>query len=598
MAETTKLFQKERIVAVMKVAAMTYKTAPFAVFVQIFTSLFDAVLPIALAYFAAATTTALVEAFSGDSTAGSRVILYLAITSLLGILSTAWSTIENYISQMLRYKIESAISDHMYEHFLRLDFWHYDDKSTIDTYDKASQFARFFPYVFSRLATAFSQAISLVVALIALVFVSWWLGLILIAAVIPGLIIQFRLSRAQIKHWNTNVDTRRSISMIEWDLLQPQNMAELRLYNMARYLLDLRSQLRDIDDKKRIEFERSFIFKKLASKMLEAAAEVVALIWTAMQIIGHAFPIGYFIYVQQVVSRALGGASGLVSSINNLDDDLANLVEYQRFLDMPESSTGTRRFKGTLTTLAVKNVSFIYPQTKTKVLDDVSLIIHGGQHVAIVGENGAGKSTLVKLITGLYHPTDGAMLVNDISLSDYSIDSWHDHLAVLQQDYLSFGFASAKQNVFFGNTKRSFDQTRFDMALDMAEARSFLEKLPKGVDNYVSTWMEDDDGNKGIDLSGGQWQRLALARNFYRDSPIIILDEPTSAVDALAESRIFKHLFDKKDKTVITISHRLSTIKKADVIFMLQNGKLVESGTFSELINKKSAFYKMFESQL
>ncbi|MFZ3009811.1 MAG: ABC transporter ATP-binding protein [Candidatus Microsaccharimonas sp.] len=598
MAEPIKLSHKERFKAIGKVAAMTYRTAPLAVFIQLFTSIFNAVLPIVTTFFAATTTTALAEAFNGDETAGSRVLLYVIITAILGILSTAWSTIENYIGQMLRYRIETAIADNLYEHFLRLDFAFYDDKDTIDTFDKASQFARFFPYVFSRLADILSQFFTLIAGLVAMALVSWWLGLILLAAVIPGVIIQFRLSRAQIKHWNSNVDTRRSIGIIEWNLLQPQHMAELRLYNMGRYLLDLRAKLRDKDEKVRIEFERQYILKRLGANGLEAAAEVTALIWTVFQIIHHALPIGHFIYVQQVVSRSLGAAGSFISTLNNIDEDLANLVEYQRFTDMPEKEPATKRFRGKVNLIEIDNVSFNYLQSKNNVLQNISFSIKKGQHVAIVGENGAGKSTLVKIITGLYHPSEGSVLLDGTPLAEYDVNSWHKHLAVLRQDYLAFGFANAKDNVYYGDVGSPFDQERFDNALDMAEARKFLEKLPNGINNYVHTWMEDDDGNKGVDLSGGQWQRLALARNFYRNSPIIILDEPTSAIDALAESRIFKHLFAEKDKTIITISHRLSTVKKADVIFMMKDGKLVEQGTYEELIANRGAFYKMFESQL
>ena len=118
------------------------------------------------------------------------------------------------------------------------------------------------------------------------------------------------------------------------------------------------------------------------------------------------------------------------------------------------------------------------------------------------------------------------------------------------------------------------------------------------MDTELNKWNEDDDGNPGTNLSGGQWQRLALARNFYRDAPVIILDEPTSAIDALAESRIFSRLFKEKNKTIITISHRLTTVKKADVIYMMKNGKIVERGTCDELVAKKGEFYSMFESQI
>ncbi len=598
MAEVVHLSTRQRFVAIARVAKITYQAAPLAVVVEVSGSIINAVLPIVTTYFAALTTTALAEAFTGNPTAGSRAITYVIITALLGIVMTAWSSVQQYMSKSMRYRVEAAVSDRMYEHFLKLDFWRYDDKQTIDTYDKASRFASFFPYVFDRLATVISQFIALLAGLVALILVSWWLGLILLAAVIPGIIIQFRLSRAQTRHWNTHVEDRRSRSMIEWNLLQPDHMAELRLYGVVRHLLDLRLKFREADEKEQIDFERSFIFKRLGADILEAAAEVIALLWTVSQIIHHALPIGQFLYVQQIVSRALGGASGFVSAINSVDEDLANLVDYQFFMELPEAEGNGARLRGVPHSIRFDHVSFHYPQSDIMVLQDISLEITKQQHVAIVGENGAGKTTLIKLLTGLYQPTEGTVLLDGTPLPEFEIGSWHRHLGMLSQNYTTYGFATARDNIYFGDVSAPFDQKRFDQALDWAEARTFLQKLPQGVDNYVITWMEDEAGNKGVDLSGGQWQRLALARNFYRDSPVIILDEPTSAIDALAESRIFTHLFEAKDKTVITISHRLTTVKKADIIFMLENGHVVERGTHQELVANKGAYYTMFESQL
>lgn len=366
---------------------------------------------------------------------------------------------------------------------------------------------------------------------------------------------------------------------------------------MARYLLNLRTSLRDSDQKERIQFERQFILKRMGAKALESGAEVTALIWTVIQIANRALPVGQFIFVQQIVSRALNAASSMTTTINSIDEDLTNLAEYQKFIDMPEAKVSNEERPQMKQSLVIKNVSFHYPQSKTMVLKNVSLDVQQGQHVAIVGENGAGKTTLVKLITGLYTPTKGAVYVDELSLQEYGVTAWHNQLAVLRQDYLEFGFASAKNNVYFGDVSKPFDQERFNAALAGAEAREFLEKLPRGVDNYIYNWMEDENGQQGVDLSGGQWQRLALARNFYRNSPVIILDEPTSAIDALAESRIFKYLFAQKEKTVITISHRLSTVRKADIIFMMENGELVEQGTYKQLLENKGPFYRMFESQ-
>lgn len=596
--QTKKLTSKEFAYAIAKVAQTTYRAAPLAIITQVTGAIITAVLPIVTTYFAARTTTELAAAYAGTEGAGERAIEFVIITALLGVVLTAWSSIENYVTQLMRYRVEAAMSDRMYEHFHEIDFWRYDDKATADMYDKAQQFARFFPYVFDRLTTILTQFIQMIAGLIALVFVSWWLGVIVLAAVIPGVIIQLRLSKASTKHWKENVETRRSQGMIEWQILQPKLMAELRLYGVIRYLLDYRIQLRDKDEKTRINFERSYIGKKLGADVLEAAAEITALVWTAFQIINRAQPIGQFLYVQQIVSRTIGGANGLVSSIGSIDEDIANLFDYNEFMALPAQSEARSDLNTPPQVIEFDNVSFKYPTSKTMVLKNISFKISLGQHIAIVGENGAGKSTLVKLLTGLYEPTTGEVKIDGVSLKNLNVSSWHKYLGVLQQDFIAYSFATARDNVYYGDTSKPFDLNRFISALKQAEAKEFIDKLPNGINSYVSPWMEDNEGNNGTDLSGGQWQRLALARNFYRDSPIVILDEPTSAIDALAESRIFSRLFSDSNRTIIAISHRLTTIENADAIYMLKNGVIVESGNYKELVKKDAEFVHMFASQI
>ena len=593
-----KFTTRQKAAGIARVAAITYKASPLAVFIKIAGTLITSVLPIVTTYYAALTTTELASAYAGNEEAGGRAITYVIITAVLGVVLTAWSSIEQYVNQFVRYKIDAAISDQLYEQFLALDFWRYDDKKTADLFDKSKQFANFFAYVFDKLASIVTSLVSLVAGLVALLLVSWWLGLILLAAVIPGVIIQFRLSRAQVKHWNSNVETRRAKDMIEWNMFQVSAIAELRLYGMVRHLLDLRMKLRDKDEKTRIEFERKYIGRQLGADVLEAGAEVVALIYTTLQIIAHAQPVGQLLYVQQIVSRALTGSRGFVSQLSSIDEDIANLFDYNEFMQLPTAKQASGHLSKLPDSIRFDDVSFHYPGNDQTVLKNVTFEIKQGQHVAIVGENGAGKSTLVKLLLGLYKPTSGTVFVDDINLADVSTEEWHRYLGVLEQSSNKYSFASARDNILLGDVERPVSEERFEDALDAAEARSFLEKLPKGLDNYVNQWIEHEDGTPGVDLSGGQWQRLALARNFYRNSPIIILDEPTSAIDALAESRIFKRLLKNKNKTIVTISHRVTTIEKADIIYMLENGEIVEQGTHSELVAKKGRYYRMFESQL
>jgi ATP-binding cassette subfamily B protein/ATP-binding cassette subfamily C protein len=303
--------------------------------------------------------------------------------------------------------------------------------------------------------------------------------------------------------------------------------------------------------------------------------------------------------VQQIVSRAINSVNNLVSTVGTIDEDIANLVDYERFMTLPVRQSGGINLTSAPSKIRLKNVSFHYPSNDSaKILKDITLSINHGQNVAIVGENGAGKTTLIKLLTGLYKPTEGSILLDNTDLNEVNIASWHKQLGVLQQSYASYDFATARHNVMFGDVDAPAEEGRFERALEEAEATEFIRKLPQGADTYVNTWIEDDKGNKGVELSGGQWQRLALARDFYRSAPIIILDEPTSAIDALAEARIFKRLFNNDSRTVITISHRFSTIKKADIVYMLKDGSIVESGTCDELVAKKGEFYHMFESQI
>lgn len=588
---------KEQLRAIVKVAKLSVSLAPLAVVLKLVGTVINAVLPFVTVYFAALTTTALAAAFVGDEAAVNQVIVYLCITGGLGLLSTIWSTTDNYIQTKMRYVIDTKVSNRMYEHFLGLEFWRYEDKKTTDLYERAQNFAQFFSWIFDRLSTVLSEAIVVITGLLALLYVNGWLALIVLVAVGPTVYIQFKLSRLQIQQWNTNVDTRRQINMIEWNLFQPEHIIELRLYGLVKYLLKLRQKWRDKDEKERIEFERQYLGKRILADVLQSAVVIGSLIWVTFEIVAHRQPIGQFIYVEQVLSRVMGGVNGFISTLSSIDEDIANLFDYQQFMELAEFAGGEARVLDAPEEISIQNVSFTYPHQKRSVLHDISLTIRKGEHIAIVGENGAGKSTLIKLISGLYKPRQGEIVVDGQSLSTVAIDDWHRQIAVLAQNFLDFGFATARDNVLFGDVEKQ-DEDLYRESLSAAEAAEFVKKLPYGDRTFMDSWIESDGGEKGVRISGGQWQRIALARNFYRNAPIVILDEPTSAIDALAEARIFERLFKRKDKTIITISHRFTTVKKASMIYMMKDGRIVEQGTCDELLAKRGEFYTMFESQL
>lgn len=590
---------REYVRAIASVAATSFRYAPSAAIVRIVDSIIYAALPVAMTYFAAETTTALAAAYSGAENALNETYFYVAMTALVSVAMLAWSSISNYISQLTRYKVESTVEDAMMRHFTSLPFHMYDDKEVMDLHEKARRFSSYFSYIFNSLGGMFSSIIGVIIAVVALSSVAWWIPLVILAIVIPEAVIQIRLAKKQANHWNTNITMRRRRNNINWMLQESRYIAELRVYGVAKHLIKVHASLRDKDEKERLKFEGNIIWKQLGADILQAIVEFSILIWAVLQIANRTLPIGQFILVQQLVSRSINEASSFARQLGNIDQDLANIVDYRDFMDLPTKEDSGKLVNDIPSEITLSNVSFKYPKTETDSLSNVSLTIKRKQKIAIVGENGAGKSTLVKILLGLYVPSSGNITIDNTLLHDYSLVSWHKYIGLLWQDVLGYSFATIRENITLGDPARPVDAARYAAALRDGEMDTVIKKLPHNDDTYIERWMaEDDDDSTATELSGGQYQRLAISRNFYRDSPILILDEPTSAIDALAEARIFKKIFELHDKTVIIVSHRYTTIKKADAVYVMNNGRIVESGSAKDLIRARGQFYEMFKEQI
>lgn len=599
MAEKVeKLKPKQAITALVQVARQVYRAAPFAVAVKLVDAVVDAVLPIITAYLAAQATTALADAYGGMAGAGDRAITYVLLAAAVGLVSLIWATVTSYINEYAEVRIANMMSDTLIDKFVNLEFAQYDNKEVADLYDKAGNFTFYAPRIFQDISSIFSGIVRIIIALVALVTIKWWFGLVLLAAVLPSAFVQLKISRLQTAYWRGNVSKRRTASDVRWNIFQPKSLLETRPYGSINYLVQLYRTLRNQDTYRRVELERKYISHRIFSGVVEAFGQLVVGVAIVLDIINKAQPIGQFVYVQQLTGQVMGASFNLMSIYNGIDEQLTTLYDYEKFLQLPEQNENAIHLAAFPQAIHVDNVTFKYPGARNYALRGVSFTVKRNQHVAIVGENGAGKSTLIKLMTGLYDPTKGEIMVDNQDLAAVSKVSWHRYLSVLQQDYVSYWFASARENVFYGDVSKPFNEVRYKLAVDKAGAQGFIAKLSHGRETILNKWTNHDDDTPGVEISGGQWQRLALARNFYRDADLVILDEPTSAIDALAEAKIFDYLFKETEKTIITISHRLSTVKKADVIYMMKDGQIVETGTYDDLVNKQGEFYTMFQSQL
>ena len=322
--------------------------------------------------------------------------------------------------------------------------------------------------------------------------------------------------------------------------------------------------------------------------------------------------IGYIkIFTDFIVQKiTIGGVAFWMRSLETLQSSITDVVE-----DFNNISQFVIQFKDTyalfhmeipvkdgtiemqkLTSgpeIIIRDMSFKYPNTNKYVLKNVNLEIKAGEKIAIVGHNGAGKTTLIKLLCRFYKVSKGDVFINGVNLNDIKIETLYQSMGVLFQDYNTYSNLTAKENIYIGDTSKPINEAEIKSAAKTADALKFINEFPKKWDQVLSERFKD-----GVRPSTGQWQKLAIARFFYRNAPLVFFDEPTAAIDAVSEYNIFNNIYKFfKDKTVIIISHRFSTVRNADRIIVIDNGEIVEEGTHAQLLKLNGKYAEGFKLQ-
>lgn len=417
-----------------------------------------------------------------------------------------------------------------------------------------------------------------------------------ILATLPALFISSLSGYERYGRFSQNTPLFRTVEYIRELLLYPRSVKELTLYNLREYLRKIHAQARnkalanELRQATRDIRLNTFAdgIQTLFTLALEASFIIAALL--------KKITIGDISFYSTVLSRFQTSLDGMMRGFSQI---IESGLYVQDVFDIIDATPQIKQETASVTLdidtpplIECINVHFTYPQSDKEIFSGLNLTIQPGERVAIVGENGSGKSTLIKLILRLYETTDGDIRINQVPIQNLDLTSWHKGIAVLFQDFLQYEFP-LEDNIYFGRVQNKKKREDIMHAARLGGADGVAKELSKGYRQMLGRTF---DG--GVELSGGQWQKVALARAFYRNAPVLILDEPTASVDARAESEIFERV-DRlmKGKTVIIISHRFSTVKTADTIVVLHKGKIIERGSHKELMTKNGHYAELYSLQ-
>ena len=520
------------------------------------------------------------------------LLLELALVLANDLLSRATGLVDSILSELH----SNQVSVELMEHAARLDLWHFESAEYQDRLERARRQAAGRNALLSQM---FGQAqdILTVATLAAGLFVyAPWLILLLPLSFIPSIWgeSKFNTMAYMMSRWRT--PERRELEYLRHIGASAETAKEVKLFGLGDYLIARFKKLANqiFVENRRVAILRASwgtVFAAIASLAYYAAYGFI--VWRTIAgefTLGDlAFLSGSFLRLNGLFQKILLGFTQIAGQSMYLDD-LFSFFEIEPTVLAPADA---KAFPAPIRhSIAFENVGFRYPESDNWVVRNLSFTLAAGETLALVGENGAGKTTIVKLLTRLYDPSEGRITIDGIDLRDMDPRDIHTHVGVIFQDFIRYSF-SARDNIGVGRIEARDDQDRIDIAAEQSLADGVIAKLPKGYDQQLGRLFK-----QGRDLSGGEWQKVAIARAYMRDAELIILDEPTAALDAKAEAEVFARFKGlATNKTAVIISHRFSTVRMADRILVLENGAILEAGSHEELIAKGGRYAELFDLQ-
>jgi len=527
---------------------------------------------------------------------GSVAVVVIAMGAV-SLVAVFLGQLAELVNQAQSLTLTDHVNDVIHAKSLEVDLAYYENAEYYNTLRRAQQQGIYRPLSILRGLTQLGQnALSLTAIGALLLSFHPAVPLVLLVAVAPAFLVRVRYS-GKLYQWNRRrTETERRSWYFNYLLTGEESAKEVRLFNLGPLLSqryrDLRAQLRF----EQLRLARWQAVRSLLAQITSVAAIYGALIFIVYRAVQGAISLGDLVMYYQAFQRGQSYLQGVLSNLASLYDDNLFLTDLYEFLDLeprvvapPHPAPVPRPMQQGI---AFENVSFTYPDSPRPALCDVSLTIHPGEKVALVGENGSGKTTLIKLLCRLYDPEAGCIRVDGTDLRALDLTAWRRELSVIMQDYVHYNL-TARENIWFGNVESPPDEERITVVAQNAGAHAPIARLRQGYGTVLGRLFED-----GAQLSIGEWQKVALARALLREAQVVILDEPTSAVDAAAEYEILRNLRrSTADRAVITISHRFSSVRAADTIYVLDGGRIVERGSHDALLALGGKYAALFRKQ-
>jgi ATP-binding cassette subfamily B protein len=522
-------------------------------------------------------------------------IILLIATALFFLLSGILSEISSYFSEKLSQSVTRRIYAKLHGKHASLDISNYENPLKQDKMHRAVQEASFRPIkMLNELLTGIRSIASALFLVGLFISIRWYLMLILIIAIIPGVLVRLKFSARFHKLKESQSTKEREMYYFNRILTGFPFAKEMKLFGFSDFFKKRFTRAQNTLFEEKINLRKSEIKQGVFAQIF-----AVTLIFLSLGIVSYLnmngeISIGTVVLFFFAFQRGYSVLNDFSRSVTRILEDNTFLKDFTDFMETPAHSKVP---KGENAPFSIKkeirfeNVSFRYESSKRNALKNVSLTIPSGKTVAFVGANGSGKTTMIKLLCGFYEPDSGKILYDNKDANLIGQNKICENITAVFQDFALYN-VSAIENISLGNSQLPFDLERAKTAAKAAGIDSVIENLPEGYKTLLGSLFA-----KGEELSIGQWQKMAIARAFYRDSPLIFMDEPSSALDANSELQIINSLkILSRHKTAVIISHRLTTVQWADLIYFFHEGEVLESGNHHELITLKGKYYELFQS--